>query len=184
MLDLIDQLDKSLFLAINGNGNGLLDGLMIFLSEKWVWIPLYLLLIFSFIRQFGVRFWIAILGVLAVVLFADQITSGLMKPYFERPRPCKDQSFSEFVRLVDRCGGQFGFASSHAANTGGIASFSMVTTKENWMKWLIMWSLLVGLSRIYLGVHYPGDVIVGFAVGVMGAAIVYTLSHRLLKVRN
>jgi len=184
MLELLDQTDKVVFQVINGIGNSYLDPLMILLSQKWIWIPLYLFLIFNFVKEFEHRFWVFILAVLAVVLFADQTTSGFMKPFFERLRPCKDDSFSHLVRIVAGCGGKFGFASSHAANTMGIAVITYLSVRRDWTKWLILWASFVGLSRVYLGVHYPGDVLAGFMVGLTGAILAHLVVTKWVLVRN
>ncbi len=179
MLERLSRWDEALLLLINGSGAPWIDPLMIFLSEKWVWVPLYLFIIYALIRKYDMAWIWPVLGLLLVILIADQVTSSLMKPYIERLRPCRNPLIAEWVRLVDRCGGQYGFASSHAANTMGLAILSRMLLQVRWTWLLILWSAVIGYSRIYLGVHYPGDVLAGFAVGGFAAAAVYWLLRRL-----
>jgi len=100
---------------------------------------------------------------------ADQSTSGVMKPFFERLRPCHDARWEELMFSYGGCGGMYGFASSHAANTFALATF-LTLTFRNILKgfgWLYLWAMLVSYTRLYLGVHYPLDLLVGAMVGVL-----------------
>jgi undecaprenyl-diphosphatase len=157
---------------------------MIFLSAKFVWIPLYLYLIFLLYAQYGKRFWIPLLFIVISLTLSDQFTSSFMKPYFQRLRPCLDQSLAIVVEIVKGCGGKYGFASSHAANTMGLAVFylMLLKTKKKILAYAIFtWALMVGYSRAYLGVHYPGDVIVGFLVGGFFGYLCYQLHSLVIK---
>ncbi len=180
MLETLDTFDKQLFRLINGNGWEWLDPTMLFLSAKWVWLPLYLLILLALIQSHGRKFLVFIGIVALVIVVTDQFTSSFMKPFFERLRPCRDPVLSEFVRLVGRCGGKYGFASSHAANTMGLAVAIVGLTRQKWTYLLLLWSLLVGLSRVYLGVHYPGDVIVGLTIGAVVGFLLVKVSSALL----
>ncbi|NQW26849.1 MAG: phosphatase PAP2 family protein [Flammeovirgaceae bacterium] len=176
MLDLLQSIDLYLLDLINGSGRPTLDPLMIWLSDKLIWIPLYLFLIYKTYAQFGRNFWLPLIFIVLTITLSDQITSGLMKPFFERLRPCRDASISFIVEIVSNCGGKYGFASSHAANTMGLATiflFLFKKKKKLLTYGLLIWSLLVGYSRVYLGVHYPGDVLFGFAVGMLCAIFCY-----------
>jgi|TARA_B110000046_G_scaffold159945_1_gene172732 undecaprenyl-diphosphatase len=184
MIEFIKSLDLLLLDLINGTGRPYLDPIMIFLSGKFVWIPLYLYLIFLLYAQYGKRFWVPLLFILISLTLSDQFTSSFMKPYFQRLRPCLDAHLTIVVEVVKGCGGKYGFASSHAANTMGLAVFYLMffKNKKKILAYAIFtWALLVGYSRAYLGVHYPGDVIVGFLIGSFFGYLCYQLHHIMLK---
>jgi undecaprenyl-diphosphatase len=184
MIEFIKSIDLILLDLINGTGRPFLDPIMIFLSGKFVWIPLYLYLIFLLYAQYGKRFWIPLLFILISLTLSDQFTSSFMKPYFQRLRPCLDQSLTIVVEVVKGCGGKYGFASSHAANTMGLAIFylMLLKKKKKILAYAIFtWALMVGYSRAYLGVHYPGDVMVGFLVGGFFGYLCYRLHSLVLK---
>ena len=184
MIEFIKSIDLTLLDLINGAGRPFLDPIMIFLSAKFVWIPLYLYLIFLLYAQYGKRFWIPLLFIVISLTLSDQFTSSFMKPYFQRLRPCLDQSLAIVVEVVKGCGGKYGFASSHAANTMGLAVFylMLLKKKKEILAYAIFnWALMVGYSRAYLGVHYPGDVIVGFLVGGFFGYLCYQLHILVIK---
>lgn len=174
-MDEILALDRELFLDLNGNSHApWLDQLMMFLSSTMAWIPLYLLLLYLLIRTFKKETWTVLLAIALTILIADQVTSTFMKPFFERLRPSHDPALSEAVTIVNEYrGGKYGFASSHAANTFGIAALMWLILRRYrpWIGLLFLWALLVGYTRIYLGVHYPGDILGGFFVGFLAALI-------------
>lgn len=182
MLESVIDWDYHLFSLINGSGPGIIDHFMILLSDKYIWIPLYLWIIYKLTERFEHRIlWVLIPMVLAIAM-SDQITSSFMKPFFERLRPCRDPMLSDSVIIVSRCGGKFGFASSHAANTMALASLCWLYFRNRFTWVLFGWAILVGLSRIYLGVHFPGDVVVGGLVGIIASVICYILMKSIFSI--
>ena len=179
------ELDRELFLELNSSfHNPWLDQLMMFLSTTTAWIPLYLFLLYLLIKNYGKHTWLILLAVALTILLADQITSSIMKPFFERLRPSHEPSLAERVYIVNQYrGGKFGFASSHAANTFGIATLMWLVLKayRPWISLLFLWAVFVGYTRIYLGVHYPGDILAGFFVGFLCALAAFLL---LMMLKN
>ncbi len=178
MLEALIEWDKELFLLINRSwSNGVFDVLMPYLREAKLWIPLYVFLVLIVVLRFRKRFWIPVLGLIIAVSAADRISSGLMKPGFERPRPCHEASLEGRVKvrkLDGNCGGQYGFVSSHAANHFAIACFLVLLfkgkPKNRWFMLLFLWAFAISYAQIYVGVHYPGDVFFG---ALLGMAIAY-----------
>ena len=151
------------------------------LTKSRIWLPLFAVMVYGIVREFKKEsIWIFV-GVALTVLFADQITSSIMKPFFERWRPSRDPELGPLVHTVGGyLGGKFGFASSHAANSFGVALFLFLTTKSkvSWVWVMFIWAIIFSYSRIYLGVHYPGDIIVGASVGMFGAWLLALLYNR------
>ncbi|WP_035727694.1 phosphatase PAP2 family protein [Eisenibacter elegans] len=173
VLPLLSNWDTDLFLWLNQRHLPILDSLMFNLSKTTVWIPFYLGLLvmayYSLAKNLRQTLLLVIFIALTVVA-ADRFTSGVMKPYFERLRPSHEPSLQGQVHLVnDYRGGKYGFASSHAANTFALATFFGVALYDRWPLWarlgLFGWAVLVSYTRIYLGVHYPADILAGALVG-------------------
>ncbi|PMD98853.1 phosphatase PAP2 family protein [Siphonobacter sp. BAB-5405] len=182
---MLNQLDTELFLALNGAHATWLDHAMYWISDQEFWYPFYALILAWLFWRFKKKAIGVVLACVATIALGDQFTSSVLKPWVARLRPCHEPSIERMVHVVWECGGQYGFASSHAANTFG---FVMVLTilfgKEHpWIKWLFLWAALVSYSRIYVGAHYPLDVLTGAAVGILFAFLV-TLIYKKLSVQR
>lgn len=183
-MDWILDMDRELFLFLNGLNTEWLDPLMMLFTQTQFWVPLYLFLIYLIFKNFGNEGWFVLAGVVVTILLADQITSSLMKPFFARLRPSHEPSLAGLVHLVDGyAGGRYGFASSHAANTFGTAWFiwKLFGTRYRWIGLMFVWCTLMTYTRVYLGVHYPADVIVGALVGIGSGAIGWQVYQALRK---
>ncbi|MFH1121756.1 MAG: phosphatase PAP2 family protein [Bacteroidota bacterium] len=178
MIDTLISYDQQLFLFLNGMHTPFLDFVMFWLSDKLIWIPLYGWLLFHLIRENRTKAWLIVLSVTLLVTITDQVSVQLFKNVFLRLRPCHEPVLEGLVHILNgHCGGQYGFISSHACNTAGVAFFSgmMLRYKFPWLLPVLLgWSALISYSRIYLGVHYPGDVIVGMMVGAATGGLVYS----------
>lgn len=182
MIDSLIQFDTTLFLALNGAHSPFWDGVMTFASGKFTWLLLYLLIVYFIARNYRWRTLLWLLAVAVVVLLADQVSVHAFKYVFLRPRPCHNPTLVGLIHLVGRCGGMYGFVSSHAANTFGVAVFLSFLFNRKWFTTgILVWAAFVSYSRIYLGVHYPGDVLVGAIVGSAIGIAVWLIARRYLK---
>lgn len=184
MIEWLIQLDTQLFLFLNSLHCSFLNPIMIFFSGKLTWLPLYLLIVYYMYRRFGWRMVWALLAVGVLITLTDQISASLFRPYFERLRPCHNPLIKHLVHLpTGRCsGGKFGFVSSHAANTFGLAMLLSFLFQRKWFTISIfIWAALVSYSRIYLGVHFPGDILGGALLGLLIGYGVWILYHWLTR---
>ena len=179
------ELDQELLLFFNGFHSAWMDPVMILATKTIFWLPLYLVLIYLIIRN---KKWDAVfylVGVAVTITLADQITSSFMKPFFARLRPSQEPALMEILHTVNNYkGGLYGFASSHAANSFGVAMFIWLLFKGryHWISVIFIWAAFMSYTRIYLGVHYPGDILVGIIIGVICGWIGFLLSN-FLKAR-
>ncbi len=184
MLDLISQIDKELLLAINGFNSHIADELMLLISSKLGWIPLYLFLLYKIIIDYKNKTWLILLAFGLAILLADQSSVHLFKNTFKRLRPCYVDELNGLLHMVKYCGGKYGFVSSHAANSFSVATLVILFLKDK-HKWIwplmIFYATIIIYSRVYLGVHYPSDVIFGSILGILIGVFCFWLYVKIDK---
>lgn len=184
MLDKILSLDEKLFIYLNSLGSDTYDGLWLIITKQTSWIPLFLLLLFLIFKELGTKKTLHLLLFVAVLLvFTDQITN-LFKNGFQRLRPCNNPEINSIIRIV-QYRNSFSFFSGHAANTMAVATFLYLIFKNNFKYfWLLfLWPLIFAYSRIYLGLHYPLDIICGYLFGAMLGFLIFKL-YQFAKKKN
>jgi len=171
MLDRIKQIDTELLIFLNNLGDESWDPIWIAITDKFTFLPLFLLIIFLLFKKNGIKgLFIILLFISFLILFTDQFTN-LVKDFTQRLRPCRLDELQNLLRDIDiRCG-KYGFFSAHAANSISVAVFILNCVNESVKKYLkpilILWVLFFSYSRIYLGVHYPLDTIFGLTFGLL-----------------
>lgn len=183
MIETLQNIDTNVFIWLNAMHTAYFDQFMWLISGKFSWLPMVLVFLYVLARKGRRQATVGIMAIALVVLVADQVSSSIIKPLVERPRPSHEPSLAPMVHVVNGYrGGPFGFVSSHAANHFGVAMLLCLMLRDRWV-WVSMmcWATVVSYSRIYLGVHYPGDVLCGMIVGFMAAALIFSLWRRCEK---
>lgn len=177
-MDALQQFDAGIFSAINGWHAAYFDSFMWLVTKIATWIPMILMLLYLLYFKKGWRKTVAVvLAIALVILIADQVSASIIKPLVERARPSHNESLQSTIHIVNGYrGGPFGFVSSHAANCFGIALLLAMIFKNRLFTWtMVVWTTLMCYSRIYLGVHYPGDIVCGAILGFLAAWLVYRI---------
>jgi undecaprenyl-diphosphatase len=182
-LESLINLDTDLLLFFNGLNAPIWDQFFWIITSIVVWLPLYAVILYSIVKEHGVRAIWTFLAIALVITLCDQIASSFFKPFFERPRPSQEPSLEGLLHLVNGYrGGKFGFISSHAANAFGLATFtSLLFKNRSYALFIFTWAVLNSYSRIYLGVHYPGDIIGGALLGLLAGGLVFWLYFRFVN---
>jgi undecaprenyl-diphosphatase len=178
VLEFLNQLDTDLFLLINGWHGSFFDAFMVYISARFFWIPFYIILLYLLVSEQKKRSWLALVAVIILITLSDQLSVHAFKEVFQRLRPCHDTSLALMVHTVEGCGGKFGFISSHASNSFALAFFltALLRYRYHLIGWVMYsWAILTIYSRVYLGAHYPGDVLVGALVGSLLGWLVFLL---------
>ena len=172
------QLDQYLFHLINTAwANDFLDALMPLWRNKYIWVPVYVFLISFLMINFGKKGFILFAFAILTIGIADTLSSKVIKKTVQRIRPCNDPAMANFVDLKVKCGGGYSFTSSHATNHFALAIFLIFTLGKRfrWIKWVLLtWATTIAYGQIYVGVHYPLDVISGAILGILVGTLVAT----------
>lgn len=185
MIETLDLWDRQMFEAINsGMANPVLDELMPLFRNAFVWVPVYVFFAAFIIRNFPPKgIYILLFGLLTFAL-SDQISSGILKALVQRPRPCNDGTMVDYVRLLIPCGGPWSFPSTHATNHFAFSVFiiSIFPLSVRWvLPFALLWAAGVAFAQVYVGVHYPFDVIAGAALGSIIGYLVAGVCKRALN---
>ena len=178
------KLDQELLLSMNGSDSLFWDGIMVVITSTQVWIPMFIVLLYVIGKNNTLKsFMWTIAAIALVILLSDQMSSGICKPLFERFRPTQDPYLMYEVDIVNGYrGGRYGFISSHAANTFGAFVFlSLIFRRKSIAIMLGIWAVMSSYSRIYLGVHYLGDIFCGCLVGCLTGYLIHLLYFHLNK---
>lgn len=182
-MEYLQHLDQEVFVYLNNLGSTNWDWFWLFITNKWASIPLYVFLTFLLYKKIGLKSTIICLVLIGAMIACTDQLANLFKHGFERPRPCQ-MAFMDHARFIAvRCG-RYGFFSAHAASSMALAIFTGFILKHFYKYALIgmlIWALVVSYSRIYVGVHYPGDVLVGLLIGFIIGYLFYLLQRFLVK---
>lgn len=186
MLEKLMQLDTELLLFINGINSPFGDYFFSMYTDILIWVPMYIMILYTIFKKHGMRgFWI-LLALVLVITLCDQISSSLIKPTVARLRPTREPSLEGLLHIVNGYrGGKFGFISSHAANSFGLAAFSgLLFRRPGYTIFIFLWAIINSYSRMYLGVHYPGDIVGGTILGLLAGWSVYLLYAKIIRTRH
>jgi undecaprenyl-diphosphatase len=184
MIDFLLNLDKDLLLLLNGWHAPWLDTLMVILTNGLNWLPLFLLVIGMMIYKLRWQSLVVLVFIAIVIFLTDRISAGLIKPWIGRLRPSHEPGLADLLHIVNGYkGGRFSFVSSHAANAFGIATFLWLVLRKqiNWLWVMFFWAAIFSYTRIYLGVHYPSDILGGGILGAIIGFLVYKLGGFMPK---
>jgi undecaprenyl-diphosphatase len=184
VIELLHGLDKELFLALNGLNHPALNPLMTLLSGQIIWVPFIAFFFFQAWSQLErKKFYLFVLFLILVIVVSDVSSSYLTKNMVQRLRPCRMEDLKPLIaQFGQRCGGKYGFVSSHAANSLAIVLMSIRILSRHPYRYLFLLApLLVSYSRIYLGAHFPGDILGGFFIGALWALVFSALFKQTTK---
>ncbi|SHF98805.1 undecaprenyl-diphosphatase [Flavobacterium fluvii] len=184
MLDKIVSLDQKLFVYLNSLGSETYDGLWLMITKQYNWIPLFLFLLYIIYKKVGGKQTLYLILFVAILLVLTDQTANLFKNGFQRLRPCNNPEINSFIRIV-QSRSSFGFFSGHASSSMGVATFLYLVFKRDFKYfWLLfLWPLIFAYSRIYLGLHYPLDIICGYLCGGILGFLMFKF-YQMAKKRN
>ncbi len=184
-LHTLAKADEQLLLFLNGFHNTFGDHFMFTFTGKFIWVLMYASLLFVLLKSVEWKIALACVVVIALtIVFADQICASVIRPVVARMRPSNpDNPISDLVHIVNgKRGGRYGFPSCHSSNSFGLAFIVIYLFRHRWLTvFILLWATVNSYSRIYLGVHYPGDLLAGVLVGFLGATLAYCLFRIIAK---
>ena len=187
MLDRIKQIDTELLIFLNNLGNKSWDPLWVSITDKFTFLPLFILIIFFLFKKNGTKGLLVILLFISVLIFFTDQFTNVVKDFTQRLRPCRLDELQGLLRDIDiRCG-KYGFFSAHAANSISVTIFIINCVDESVKKFLkpilILWVMIFSYSRIYLGVHYPLDTIFGLSFGIFSGFLFKYIYNYFISVK-
>lgn len=176
MLETLLELDKNLFVFLNSLGSEAYDGFWLFITKQINWIPIFALILYLVFKHLGWRHAVLIILVMALLVLLTDQTTNLFKNYFQRLRPVNNTDLDDVIHFVHKRS-SFSFISGHASNSMAAAFFLYKVLKPylKYMGFIFLWPLIFAYSRIYLGLHYPGDILCGYVWGILMALIMLKL---------
>ncbi|MGQ3060423.1 phosphatase PAP2 family protein [Flavobacterium sp.] len=176
MLEKILQLDREAFIYLNSFGSDTWDSFWLIITQMYSWIPIFAIILYLTFKRLGWRHALLIIGMITVLLLLTDQTTNLIKNYFQRLRPGSDPGLEGLMRAVKKRQ-SFSFISGHASNSMAVAFFlyRVLHPYLKYMGFFFLWPLIFAYSRIYLGLHYPGDILVGYLYGIFTGWLVLKL---------
>ena len=183
MLEKIISLDKQLLVFLNGLGSETFDPLWLFLTKQSNWIPFFLVLLYLVHKKLGAQQTLVIIVFVGVLLTLNNTITELFKAHFQRLRPCNDPEIKDIIRNI-KPSNSFSFFSGHSSNTMAVFVFLFAIFKRHYKHfgWFVFWPLIFSYSRIYLGLHFPTDILCGYTCGLIMGFLTYK-TYQLLQIR-
>ena len=189
MFEYLETLDRKLFLLINQNNFELFDVLMPLYTYKFTWVPFYIILIILLYKKHGIKSLYIIFPLIILAVGLSDATCNIFKYGIARYRPCHNLEINNLVKIYAKighekphCGGKYGFVSAHSSTSFAIAFLFSIFYKNKRATYLIfIWAIIMAYSRIYVGVHYPADVIIGAINGLLCGGVIYFIYKYLLS---
>ena len=180
MLEKIIAIDKELFVFLNGLGSQTFDPLWLIITKQSSWIPLFVFLLYLVYKKLGVKQTIIIVLFVAVLLTLNNTITELFKATFQRLRPCNDPEIKDIIRNI-KPSSTFSFFSGHSSNTMAVFVFlySILKKKYKYFLILILWPLIFAYSRIYLGLHFPTDILAGYTCGIITGYTTFVIYQKV-----
>lgn len=180
----LQHIDERILLFINSWGSIWMDNFMYLITNRFIWIPLYVFIAYVLYKNFGLKMFLFIASILILTIIGtDQLCGSVIRPALKCLRPSNPANpISASIHLIHGYrGGKYGMPSCHAANTFALAFFVMLLFRKKWLTFFCFaWAILVSYSRVYAGVHYPSDIVVGMIIGIGMACLLYYLSYYIL----
>jgi undecaprenyl-diphosphatase len=189
MIDFFVRLDTALMLWLNGFHNSFWDTFMFIVTDKWTWVPMYCVILYVLYWKYGFKvilMWLIVMFFVAIA-FSDQVCGGYLRLLVARARPSQpDSPIYHFIHVVENYrGGHYGFPSCHAGNSFALAMLLYLFFRNKQLTiFIFCWAAINSYSRIYCGLHYPGDILIGGLLGAAGSFCIYFAFRYALKLKH